>query len=393
MRTNGLARSTRFSLLIRRLLVLSVALFSLNCFAEATSPQQAKKVVEGWLKTGAHHLGVAHGNKIKAVKTFKDPAGEEVYHVVELEPVGFVIVPAEDECEPIIGFSAYGVFDPSKTNPMGALVGKDLPNRVKAARNNQLLRQTNQNQEAPAEVEAAKAKWARLTELAVAPAGGVATRSLPSGSVIWVAPLVQSTWDQQTVYINGGTDDTGIACYNYYTPPNSAGNVNNYPCGCVATAMAQLMRYYQYPTAGVGTASFTITVNNKNKSANLLGGNGSGGPYNWASMPLTPAASISTAQCQAIGALTYDAGVASNMDYESDGSGTYMDSANTALLNTFGYSNSICGNIYNNSALPAMLNPNLDAGLPVLLALAAAPAAMRSSATATAMILPLCIIT
>ncbi len=39
--------------------------------------------------------------------------------------------------------------------------------------------------------------------------------------------------------------------YNYYTP-------GNYRTGCVATAMAQLMRYHQHPTAPIGVLGFWI---------------------------------------------------------------------------------------------------------------------------------------
>ena len=127
-------------------------------------------------------------------------------------------------------------------------------------------------------------------------------------SQIWVAPFVQTLWDQSA-------DVSGhYACYNYYTPPDVAGNVNNYPCGCVATCMAQLMYYFQYPITGVGTATFSITNNGATEMTSLLGGNGSGGPYVWSSMPLSPNQPTS-AQAIAIGALTHDAGATVHMDY------------------------------------------------------------------------------
>ncbi len=104
--------------------------------------------------------------------------------------------------------------------------------------------------------------------------------------------------------------------------------------------------------------------------ANLRGGDGSGGAYNWSQMPLDPDCSTTLAQRQAIGALTYDAGVAVGMDYESDGSGAYMSDAAAAMVNTFGYSNAIMGgdeidNI--GDGLNGMINPNLDSGNPVIL--------------------------
>lgn len=72
-------------------------------------------------------------------------------------------------------------------------------------------------------------------------------------SDVRIAPITQTTWDQGTAGNMGNT-----ACYNYYTPPYGDGNKNNYWAGCVATAMAQLMRYFQFPTSGVGAAGFSI---------------------------------------------------------------------------------------------------------------------------------------
>ena len=105
--------------------------------------------------------------------------------------------------------------------------------------------------------------------------------------------------------------------------------------------------------------------------AYLRGGNGSGGPYDWNDMTLVPDCSTTLTQRQAIGALTYDAGVAVNMQYASSGSGAYMNYADTAMTSTFHYSNSIYGYNSNNTistaALSTMLNPNLDWGNPVIL--------------------------
>ena len=88
-------------------------------------------------------------------------------------------------------------------------------------------------------------------------------------------------------------------------------------------------------------------------------------------MTLVPDCSTTLTQRQAIGALTYDAGVAVNMQYASGGSGAYMDDADAAMTSTFHYSNSIYGYNNNNTistaALSTMLNPNLDWGNPVIL--------------------------
>ena len=193
-------------------------------------------------------------------------------------------------------------------------------------------------------------------------------------SDIRVAPLVQSKWNQAGA--DGSNPPANYPCYNYYTPPNSAGNANNYVCGCVATALAQVLRFWQYPTTGVGTASFSIKVGGVSQTRSLIGGNEAGGAYDWASMPLTTSSATTLAQRQAIGALTSDAGVSTNMSYNTlanGGSGTMTEYSSYALVHTFKYSNAITG-MANPSNIPTadrnnMLHPNLDAGLPTLLAI------------------------
>lgn len=170
-------------------------------------------------------------------------------------------------------------------------------------------------------------------------------------SDIHVAPLVQSSWSQ------GGVN--GVNCYNYYTP-------NNYVDGCVATALAQLMRYWQHPTAGIGQVTRTVYVNGTGRSATTRGGNGAGGAYNWGSMPLNPASvPYNASQWQMIGSLCYDAGVSVNMQYASGGSGAYMHLCASALSTVFQYANAKYLTRPANYLTP--INSNLAAGYPVLL--------------------------
>ena len=313
----------------------------------------------GWLALARAPLDEPLGDTVRRVDTYADSGGSALYHIVYLAPAGFVIVAADDLVEPIVGFARAGKFDPSEKNPLGALVSRDLSARVAHARRAGAVSLDESALHA-------RAKWRRLGGLDGGPApSGPVPKENTGVSDVRIAPFTQTTWDQQTA---AGEGDA--ACYNYYTPPYGAGNVTNYPAGCVATAMAQLMRYFQFPSAGVGTASFTITVDGVQRSYSLLGGDGFGGPYTWTNMPLSPTSNPSTAQCQAIGALVADAGATVNMQYTSAGSSSDVLDATTALVNTFYYANAIKGN-KNGSDLGAgltnMINPNLDARCPVLL--------------------------
>ncbi|HOX08123.1 MAG TPA: C10 family peptidase, partial [Planctomycetota bacterium] len=325
--------------------------------AQTTTAADAEKAAGSWLKSRPRPLGAALGVEVASVKTYKDDRSEPVYHVVSLKSGGFLIVPAEDLVEPVVCFSPKGSFDPSERNPLGALADRDLRGRVKDARGREAAARGAGRELVPAgRMASAKRKWDRLrggSSESAAAAGteaGTGTISDPR-----VDALVQSKWDQEQV--------AGVDCYNYYTP-------GNYVCGCVATAMAQLMRFHQHPTAGVGTTSFSIEVNGTPTTRSLRGGNGSGGAYSWAQMVLIPSAGMTLTQRQAIGALTHDAGVSVNMSYTMLGSGADTLMAANRLTGTFGYANAIRG--YNGGAdlgagLNGMLNPGLDAGLPSLL--------------------------
>ncbi len=345
-------------------LLLLVLLSVSGAWATPTTPDQAQKVVKNWLGLEARPMGASLGQQIKEVQTF-NYEGTPAYYVVYLNPAGFVIVSADDLVEPIIGFLPEGQYDPSQTNPLGALVSNDIPGRVLQARQ---VEAKGLEALAPGTPQAlAQRKWAWLSDAAT---GQEALEfGLPTISDVRVTPLVQSRWNQLTVDNSWG----GLPCYNYYTPYSPSEGVNHV-CGCVATAMSQLMRYWQYPTTGVGTASFQIMVDGVYQSANLRGGNGTGGAYDWSSMVLDPLhySGITDAQRRAIGSLTSDAGVSVNMDYETaalGGAGADTLAAGHAFTNTFMYSNARTA--YSGSNIPdanrnAMVNPNLHAQYPVL---------------------------
>jgi hypothetical protein len=308
-------------------LLLSMCLLcsAIEPFGAQVDSKTAAATVMGWLQMDRKPFGEALGEKVKSIETFKDQAGAPLYYVVNLEPSGFVIVSAEDQTAPVIAFVRQGRFDPSPANPLGALIGRDLPARVAQARARGLTPSGLKN----------RGEWQKLQLNA---ARGAQPNSLPTGSLsdLRVAPFIQTLWNQFTA----NNDTNGAACYNFFTPPFAAGASGNYVCGCVATALAQLMYYYQYPSTGVGTPSFTITLTTPaggthELTRSLRGGDGNGGPYAWANMPLDPSTGATLAQRAAIGALTYDAGVAVHMSYTPTGSGASLSDAKTALVTAF----------------------------------------------------------
>jgi len=342
-------------------IAFSILFILTQAWANPTTPQQAEMAVRGWLQADNTPFGMELGKEVQQVVPYMGVDHETAYYIVYIKPSGFVIVPADDNIEPILGFVKEGVYDPSPENPLGALVTRDLGSRITAVRTLQEL----QDATAKAAAIASEAKWEQLIRLNEVDEGSVTT-GLPSISDLRVGPLVQSKWGQTTC----GTNPP-LPCYNYYTPPYPHGDRNNYPCGCVATAMAQLMRYHEHPTAYIEPLVFSITVDGNSQQESTLGGDEAGGPYLWDNMIYEPNDSTTQDQRKAIGALCHDAGVSVNMSYTAGRSSASMSAVDDALVDTFLYSNAIDsgGGILIGKPLIDMINPNLDYAHPVLLCL------------------------
>lgn len=129
--------------------------------------------------------------------------------------------------------------------------------------------------------------------------------------------------------------------------------------GCVATATAQIMRYWKYPEQGKGSNSYenrgeTLSANFAHK-------------YNWNEMLPSYKNGYTDSQADAVATLMSDVGIAFNMSYSGGTSGTIF---NPARLNEFfGYDKDIlnlqkyyCGT----EDWEAILRSEVDAGRPII---------------------------
>ena len=319
--------------------------------ARPTTSEEARQVVTGWLTGNTGPFGTQIGGDVANVETFTGDAGEPVYHVVRLKPAGFIVVPADDLVEPILTFADGQDCEPSPHDPLMTLVTADISRRIAEAYSK------TSGQIGVQSVTDAQAKWYELIGRADSARDSIGILSRQTISDIRVAPLLKTRWAQGSI--------CSRPCYDYYTP-------RHYVAGCVATSMAQLMYYYRYPANGIGWHSFTISVLGDEQILYTRGGDGLGGPYRWTDMALTPNCSTTDRQREAIGALCYDTGVAVGTNYNPQGSSADAFAIAKALREVFGFSNGINGANSGDdigSSLASMINPNLDARCPVILAI------------------------
>ena len=249
---------------------------------------------------------------------------------------GFVIVSADDRIQPILGYSTEGRFP-----------NADIPEPIEELLTTYREAITSVISNDAPEQLAIQNQWRMLIDNH--------QRTYRSGTPV-IAPLLSTTWNQNEYYNN--------AC-----PTDVRGPGGHVYAGCVATAMAQIIRYWQYPTHGIGNHSY-----NADYAYQGYGNYGlqqvdfGNATYNYANMPTSLTSSTPSAQINEVAKLIYHCGVSVNMEYGYSGSGAVSSYAASAFNNYFGYSGCYHKNrsSYSEANWITLLKTNLDNAQPIL---------------------------
>lgn len=161
-----------------------------------------------------------------------------------------------------------------------------------------------------------------------------------------ISPMLSTQWDQSTPY----NDDCPM--------DNSQRSVT----GCVATAMAQAMKYFNWPEKGKGQNSYKW--NNQTLSLNF-----SNVSFDWSNMTDTYGTNSTVVQKSAVAELMYACGISVNMDYSSSESGASSYNIGPALYNYFDYSENIvmpARAFYGTTEWENIIYQQLENGMPVI---------------------------
>ena len=136
-----------------------------------------------------------------------------------------------------------------------------------------------------------------------------------------IAPMIKTQWDQG-------------APYNAKCP--TVGTTRTYT-GCVATALAQMMNYWQYPAKGQGRVTYQWATGGKKLSLNMATIT-----FDWDNMLDTYVpGNYNEAQELAVANLMKACGYAVEMDYGTDSSGALAMNVGKALATYFNYDGNI----------------------------------------------------
>ncbi len=335
------------------LTILSISLTYTNfIFARPVTENEIHSLVSGWLKADNSPLGEDMTGTITDIIPYNNDGYP--FYTVSLSQGAAIIVAGNDQIEPVIAFVDCYDSSAAGTDIMLDFIARDIKQRSESAGLSP-AKKNIASSKAAEQNSAASIKWSQLIALATEPTSKAPYQVNISSPRVY--PLLTTKWSQHSHDNTSG----GLTCYNYYTP-------NNYPSGCVATAMAQIIKYWQHPQTAV-SGSFTISVNGSPQNASIMGGTLPGGAYDFSLMPDLPSAGVTLAQRQEIGRLCHDAGAAVGMAYYPGGSSASLANASNALYSTFGFASSkyAADDVYLSGSLQNIINPNLDAGWPVIL--------------------------
>lgn len=311
--------------------------FSLLAFLSSAMPAMAQQIsVEEAKQSVKQFLGASRVAKVQAADSSISLAytaeenGDACFYVFNIgTDGGFVITGADEAAQEILAYSESGTFDYATA-----------PDNVKWW--------LGQYEEQIAEgiKQGVKAR------------GDVAESRMRKAAKQDVADLIKTKWNQSYPF-NSGIADVGLPREGEYAIVT----------GCVATAMSQVMKYYEYPTKGIGSASCDARLNGVTFSANF--GNTT---YDWGGMKLeyTGKEDINSREAKAVGTLMYHAGVSVNMKYgqsKTGGSSAATAEVGRALVKYFGYDKAaqcLSRGSYSNAEWEQIVYDEIKAGRPVM---------------------------
>ncbi len=272
------------------------------------------------------------GNVLQKQVVDATPAAfTECYLFVGADGKGFALVSADDCVRPLLGYSMEGSFD-----------AEHMPAHVAAW------------------IDGYQREIASVVATGVAPSPKVMEmweNPMSTKDSVRVYPLLTTQWGQGTYYNNHCPYDSIDSAYSV--------------TGCVATAMAQIMRYWEYPAVGWSSHSYNHPV------YGVLSAVFDTTHYRWDLMPGFLTGNSSTEEVEAVSTLMHHAGVAVEMNYSPRSSGAQVISryslgypcAENAFKTYFRYNPMLYGcskGDFSDMQWANMLRAELDAARPVL---------------------------
>lgn len=314
---------------MKRLILIFAFFSAIALFGEPIDENTAYKIALNIQKAkNALHSTIGEQPELvyKCVPQSIVPPHDETayYYVFNYGDKGFVMISGDDRALPILGYSNEGGFNPDKIPSNARKWFEGYEEQIKTAVELNIQPDENLMQ-----------KWENVLN-------PEKRRDMPQRIV---SPLIKTTWNQYPYYNDLCPYDDEVG--------------KRTVTGCVATAMAQIMKYWEYPETGVGSKYYT------HKKYGKLSANFGETTYEWDQMP-----NSIDSENTPIATLMYHCGVSTNMNYgtaESGGSSASVYAVINALQTYFKYraTMEITRQKYTDYEWVTMIKNEIDLGRPI----------------------------
>ena len=284
---------------MKRITSLLMCFFCCICMlAGEISKQEAVQIAQQFVPlSSSQQTGKRAAAESSAIVYTQMMPGSDcaAFYIVNVGDNAFVLVSADDKAQQVLGYSL------TKNFPVKADGSINLPPHIKSFFDD-LATQVKVAANGGGRTAVAKRKASRRAA------------NLPES----VDPLVTTTWDQGQYY-------------NVLCPVDAKGPGSHVWAGCVATAMAQIIKFWE-PVQKRGSHHYS-TKKYGSFEVNFAESN-----FDYANMPNALTAGSTEAQVNAVATLMYQCGVACNMEYGPEESISFDTEARAAFINYFGFS-------------------------------------------------------
>ena len=289
-----------------------------SAFADTVAQDVASIVAKNWYNEKQSIFDAEISNTI-----IEEENSMALYYVFNFVDGGYIIVSAEDNAPAVLGYGSENAYQEDNHPPQFDWLLGNYKQQITA-----IIDENLQGTEQTAN------EWSRLS---------VSVREFqPIGSDRNVDPLIDSHWGQGN-------------SWNDYCPVDASGPGGNAVVGCVAVAQAQIMRYWEHPSQGLGSNSYY------HPDYGTISANFGATTYNWSNMP-------SSSPTNSSRELLFHCGVSVNMDYGPTNSGASSDDVDDAMEDYFYYNSNAdmkSRSSYSDAVWEEMLRDRLDSGQPL----------------------------
>lgn len=223
---------------MKKVITLSCLLMVITCYATQVPIEKARITARNFY----HERVNIHSNRDQVTITGEftiTELNEPVYYIFNMDNEGFIIISAEDQAYPVLGYSFEGIYHGGR-HPAFNYWMNNYRDQILAIRENQYKAD-----------QKIKDTWEEYS---------IDMGVRKNKEILDLEPLVTAKWHQDYPFNTNCPYEPNMSDSNFVIFEGQVLNLHNHVwAGCVATAAGMIMDYWRYPLHGAGEHCDTLS--------------------------------------------------------------------------------------------------------------------------------------